>query len=260
MYNTILAKNKIHRKLFPIQEPYHIKVSLQIYYELIKSGKWEIPDFSDKCLICSEKDCATYHGCYERGAKCPITVFFADDLPILRYLCHNKGINRKCNHRTFSLLPLILVPYRQLSLKFIILSLYIRLHQGLTLEKSITVIEKEYPSLQNFGDIVTFLSVSAQIEWEKIVMSALALFISRDIGIVKKELYVKMKDDPNKGLILFLELAIEYESSHENPSIRGPDSFAWDFYRLSGGADQLAPFLFGTASQQRKIILLQPLQ
>ena len=55
-----------------MQEPYHIEVSLQEYYRLIKSGKWIIPDFSDKCLICGAKDCAEYHGKYERGAICPV--------------------------------------------------------------------------------------------------------------------------------------------------------------------------------------------
>ena len=85
-----------------MQEPYHIKVSLQEYYRLTKSGEWKIPDFSDKCLICGAKDCAEYHGKYERGAICPLTGFEAPDLLALRFLCNDKGLRKKCDHRTFS--------------------------------------------------------------------------------------------------------------------------------------------------------------
>jgi len=84
-----------------MQEPYHIKVSLQQYYSLFKSGKWEIPDFSDKCLICGVADCAKYHGNYERRAICPQTGFDIPDLPVGRFLCNDKGLRKKCDHRTF---------------------------------------------------------------------------------------------------------------------------------------------------------------
>ena len=132
-----------------MQEPYHIKVSLQQYYSLFKSGEWEIPDFSDKCLICGEANCAKYHGNYERRAICPQTGFDVPDLPVGRFLCNAKGMRKNCEHVTFSLLPLVLVPYRQLPLKFMILALWLRLSNKLSLFDAMDAIEEE---LVNFEE------------------------------------------------------------------------------------------------------------
>ena len=136
-----------------MQEPYHIKVSLQEYYRLFKSGEWKIPDFSDKCLICGVADCATYHGNYERRAICPQTGFDVPDLPVGRFLCNAKGMRKNCEHVTFSLLPLVLVPYRQLPLKFMILSLWLRLSNKLSLFDAMDAIEEE---LVNFDTFVCY--------------------------------------------------------------------------------------------------------
>jgi hypothetical protein len=46
-------------------------------------------------------------------------------------------------------------------------------------------------------------------------------------------------------------MMLAYQSSRSDVPIRGPDGLAWDFYQLNGGANKLAPFLFGTASQHR---------
>ena len=60
-----------------------------------------------------------------------------------------------------------------------------------------------------------------------------------------------MKDMPEKGLGAFLRIAVEYKTRPPYPPIRGPDGLSWDFYHSNGGSDELAPFLFGTASQHR---------
>jgi hypothetical protein len=59
------------QKESPIQEPYHIKVSLQKYCETFY--KWPHPDFSKCCILCGVADCATYHGHYTRVAICAET-------------------------------------------------------------------------------------------------------------------------------------------------------------------------------------------
>jgi len=229
-----------------MQEPYHIEVSLQEYYRLIKSGKWTIPDFSDKCLICGAKDCAEYHGKYERGAICPLTGFEALDLLVLRFLCNDKGLKIKCNHRTFSLLPLVLVPYRQLTLKFMILAVLLRFRKKLSLFNAMDAIEN---TLVNFEDIANFLSVASQLEWEKMIKSAFRRFVLSDMSNHKQ--FSIMKEVPEKGLVAFLEMAVEYKARKANPPIGGPDGLDWDFYHSNGGSNELAPFLFGTASQHR---------
>ena len=230
-----------------MQEPYHIKVSLKEYYRLFKSGKWKIPDFSDKCLICGVADCATYHGNYERRAICPQTGFDIPDLPVGRFLCNAKGRRKNCEHVTFSLLPLVLVPYRQLTLKFIILALWLRLSEKLSLFDAMDAIEK---ALVNFEeDIAGFLSIAAQLEWEKMISAGFYRFVVSDMSN-QQQLSI-MKKAPEKGLFSFLKMALAFKCRQTAAPIRGPDGLAWDFHQLNGGAGKLAPFLFGTASQHR---------
>jgi hypothetical protein len=235
-----------------MQEPYHIKVSLQEYYLLFKSGNWELADFSDKCLICGAADCARYHSYYERRAICPQTGFEVADLQVGRFLCRGIGIRKKCDHVTFSLLPLVLVPYRQLTLKFMILALWLRLSEKLSLFTAMDAIEKELVNFEE--DIAEFLSIAAQLEWEKMIKAALSRFVISKL--CNQERFSIVEEAAEKGLFSFLKMAFEYQSQQSDPAIRGPDGLAWDFYQLNGGAKQLAPFLFGTASQHRSQWLL----
>lgn len=230
----------------PMQEPYHIKVSLQEYYRLTKSGEWTIPDFSEKCLICGAKDCARYHGTYERAATCPITGFEEPDLVVLRFLCNGKGVKSKCDHGTFSLLPLVLVPYRRLTLRFLVLAVSLRLTQRLSLFDAMNAIEN---TLINLSDIGGFLSIASQLEWEKMMKLALRRFVISDM--LRQQQFSIVREMPEEGLVAFLQMAIEYRTREADPPIRGPDGLNWDFYHSSGGSTELAPFLFGTASQHR---------
>ncbi|MCP3923127.1 MAG: hypothetical protein GY714_11135 [Desulfobacterales bacterium] len=233
-----------------MQQPYNIKVSLQEYYVLFQSGKWEFPNFSNKCLICNETDCATYHGFYERSALWPATGFNVKDLPVMRYLCNNKGKKKNCKHVTFSLLPFVLIPYRRLPIHFIILALWIRLRHHLGQVNALAAIEIE---LVNCSDFACFINIAAQLEWEKIVKAALKLIIACNINIIEDIRFDEIKCNTNseEALLTFLDIAISYQSRYAEPTIRGPDALGFDFYQLQGGADQLAVFLYGTASQHR---------
>ena len=230
-----------------MQEPYHIKVSLQEYYRLFKSGKWRIPNFSDKCLICGVADCAKYHGNYERMAVCPQSGFQAVDLPVARFLCHAKGQRKNCDHVTFSLLPLVLVPYRQLTLKFMILALWLRLRDKLSLFDAMDEIEA---ALVNFEEYVAdFVSIAAQLQWEKMIRAGFYRFVVS--GLFNENPCALIKKAPKKALMTFLKMALAYRSEQSDPPIRGADGLSWDFYQLNGGGLKLCPFLFGTASQHR---------
>lgn len=230
-----------------MQEPYHIKVSLQEYYRLFKSGGWKIPDFSDKCLICGVADCAKYHGNYQRRAICPQSGFEVADLPVVRYLCHAKGQRKDCDHVTFSLLPLVLVPYRQLTLKFMVLALWLRLRDKLSLFAAMDAIEKELVNFQT--DVGDFVSIAAQLQWEKLIGAGFYRFLAS--GMFNEEQIGLINKAPEKGLMVFLKMMVVYQSQRSDVPIRGPDGLAWDFYQLNGGANKLALFLFGTASQHR---------
>jgi len=67
--------------------------------------------------------------------------------------------------------------------------------------------------------------------------------------MITEEQIALINKAPEKGLIVFLNVALGYQSQRNDASIRGPDGLAWDFYKLNG--NKLAAFLFGTASQHR---------
>lgn len=241
---TYKSLKKDNQKKFPLQVPYHIKVSLQEYYENFR--EWPIPDFSDKCLICGGVGCACFHGVYIRTVVCPITGFSAPDLPVLRYICNKRGNNITCDHVTFSLLPFMLAPYHRLPLQFMVQVMWIKVSRHLSLTKTLEVVEKE---LNHLEDIVDCISVTSITSWEKMILAALSLFLSTDIHMISTSQYKKLQ--VTKGLNLFLEIIINYQSEISNHSIRGPDVFAWDFYQKSGGTDECAFFLFALTSQHR---------
>jgi len=248
--------NKEHQKKSPIQIPYHIKVSLQEYYENFDT--WSIPDFSNKCPICGGIDCATFLGHYIRIAICPLTGFSVPDLPVLRYLCHDKGTARVCDHITFSLLPDQLVPFRQLSLDFMVKAIWLKVSRDLSLTRALDAIEDE---LNNLGDVADFINISTMISWQRMILAAFELLMSADVNMVSKFHYEQLQDTTD--LKLFLDLLINYQSQSSNHPIRGPTAFAWDYYQQSGGSEQHAYFLrvtfrlrvtfwlFGRASQHR---------
>ena len=169
-----------------MQKPYHIKVSLQEFYNLFYSNKWIIPDFSNKCPICKSSKCATFHGTYSRAVICPIHGFHVLDFPILRFKCNSKGDTKTCNHVTFSLLPIQLIPYRQLSLQFIVLAVWIKLTNDISYFKAMDLIED---MLIDLNDVADFLNISAQIAWLNIVSTALKLCLQSNIKIFNNSQY-----------------------------------------------------------------------
>jgi len=241
--NKVFYK-KGHQERFPIQIPYHTKVSLQEYYENFYARP--IPDFSDKCPICGGAECATFLGYYVRIAICPITGFSVPDLPVLRYLCHDKGDARVCDHITFSLLPSELVPFRQLSLNFMVKAVWFMVNKHLSLPRLIDVIEDE---LNHLDDVADFINIRAILSWQRMVILAFSLFLSADVNMVSKLQYEQLQNTDN--LQPFLDLLINHQSRINNHPIRGPDAFAWDYYQQTGGIEQNAFFLFGRASQHR---------
>jgi len=114
------------------------------------------------------------------------------------------------------------------------------------LTRAMDVIEKE---LNNLSDVADFINISSMISWKLMILTAFELFLLADINMISKSQYEQLQD--TVGLTLFLEIIMHYQSQINNHSIRGPDAFAWDFYRQSGGTAQCAPFLFGRASQHR---------
>ena len=153
---------------------------------------------------------------------------------------------RVCDHVTFSLLPHELVPFRQLSLNFMVRAIWFKVSRHLSYTKALDVIEAELNSL---GDIANFINISTMMSWQRMILRALALFISADINMVSKSQYEQLKN--TASVKLFLALLINHQSQISNHPIRGPDEFTWNYYQQSGGSNKNAAFLFGRASQHR---------
>jgi len=236
---------KEHQTKAPIQIPYYIKGSLQNYYQ--KNDTWQFPDFSDKCPICGGKDCATFLGYYFRTAICPQTGFLTTNLPISRYLCHDKGNVRVCDHVTFSLLPYMLAPYHQLRLDFMIKAVWLRLSRRLSLSGAMDVIEME---LNHLEDVADFINISSLIFWQQMVLTAFDIFLSSGPNVVLQINHEQLHRVD--GFENFIEILLTYQSWNDCTPIRGPDAFALDFYQQSGGVEKNAHFLFGRASQHRE--------
>lgn len=205
-------------------------------------GKIRIPDYSDQCPICRKANCACYHGFYTRAVTCPITGFSVNDFPVIRFKCNDSDKLQKDDHVTFSLLPIELVPFRQLSLCFMILSLWLRLNNNASLIKAMDIIE----TFNNLADIGDFICVSNQIAWEKNIKIAFKLFLSSGIYIRYKSQFSEKKVDSNKELLQFIEFAMMHHLEVDGNCIRGPNALAFEYYKSTN------TFLFGTASQHRK--------
>ena len=131
-------------------------------------------------------------------------------------------------------------------------AVWIRRRENLSLFSAMDAIEKELWYFEE--DIAVFLSIAAQLEWEKMIKAAFSRFVMS--RMCNQERFSILENGFEKGLLCFLKIALEYQSQQNDPPIRGPDGLAWDFYQLNVGASQLAAFLFGTASQHRSQWLL----
>lgn len=150
--------------------------------------------------------------------------------------------------RTFSLLPLQLVPFRRMSLRFMLLAVLQRIVDSLSYLSALSVIAEK---LVDMGPDISFLHVSALVDWEIIVREALERIRSSE------GLCIGWFEGCSPGSAAEVQTivgkTIAYESTDLSPPIRGPDALAWDYHQHQGGPLQRALFLFGTASQHRRL-------
>lgn len=103
-----------------IQIPIYIH-SIAEQYAKVKRGAFEIPSFKDRCPLCGRKDCASFLGYYTRHAVDSATGIHFIDFPIHRYECTDPlGFRGETAHRTFSLLPVQLIPYERFDITLIV--------------------------------------------------------------------------------------------------------------------------------------------
>jgi len=160
----------------------------------------------------------------------------------MRFHCRRFGVVLRSSHRTFSLLPVEIVPYRKLSLMFMVLSVLIRVKGKLSRLRSLDVISEELCSLSRD---IGFVHESALMDHELILAIAAKRFWKSAM------LFSTKPDFPdNRSLYGFLKYCESYCSVHDK-SIRGPPGLAWDYYILNKDHGRLRVFLFGVPSQER---------
>ena len=118
-----------------MQIKFFITHSLSEYNKKVLTGKFFFPDFSDKCPICSAKNCAVRIGFYYRWVFI-FNLKIKLHIPIARYLCRRKNSafpKLNSSHKTFSLLPSQIIPYRLLDIDSLLFIADLRFKKNLSL-------------------------------------------------------------------------------------------------------------------------------
>ena len=92
---------------------------------------WDFPDYTACCLLCGGENCAVRIGFYYR-TKVIVDNKIYEDVPIARWCCELKG-SKIPRHKTFSLLPYPLIPYRRHGLNIIVDTVNFHHHNGSSL-------------------------------------------------------------------------------------------------------------------------------
>lgn len=92
---------------------------------------WDFPDYGDCCPLCGGNNCAVRIGFYTRKQVVVDNKIY-ENVPIARWLCQRKGY-KKSTHKTFSLLPFQLIPYRRHGLNVIVDTVNFHHHNGSSL-------------------------------------------------------------------------------------------------------------------------------
>ena len=228
-----------------MQIPYCTGTDLANYYEMSRRGQWELPCFKERCPICGGRDCAVLHSYYTRRVLAPELGLDVHDFRIYRFLCRGKGSRRVSEDRTFSLLLTQLVPYRRISLVFMVVAVLEYLMAGLSLWAVTTRIEQRFVC----GEMFTpFLYPASILAWRSILYSG----VQRLVMVGPERLGIVIGEGSTLDQQLQAVFAdISCVNTEEEIRIRGPDTLAWRYHQLLHGERGGGHFLFGTPSQER---------
>lgn len=209
------------------------------YIKLVSDGKWQFPDYSEKCPICKGKDCAVIFCFYSR--KCRDSDGCYLKIEIIRYRCRQKETPPVGSDRTFSLLPACLIPYRQTHINILQQMLYLWLVTGKSIEDVLSCISSAcigewYPEAGCLYKIKSLFCESVL----KLKLTTFAFL--KNIHRSPHTLHIKT----------FLQISNEYKYQAGDCTVSGPAGLALDHYFAQNGWESNAYFLFGTSSQHRR--------
>jgi len=185
---------------------------LSEYLDMVKSGNK--PDFSNRCLICGAKNCATFNGYYTRSVLDPLNNIFINDFPVLQYLCHRKGSNPVSVHITFSLLPWMLIPYHRLPLLFIIYAIKLKIQNKISFFNLVTELDLNFNKFHELFDFSDFINVNTLFFCKTIIAVAMNRFIESD-SYIGNSLYQDITaNNGDQNLLSFINLLLNYECEY----------------------------------------------
>lgn len=229
-----------------MQIPYDPYCDLETYVEGTndkeKRKKWLFPDYKDCCPLCHGKDCPRRHGFYYRR-KAHDGIKYYEDIAIVRYLCHQTG-PIKPEHRTFSLLPIQLIPYHQNALKVVCETVSYQHKTGATAEQTKRVIatkgRQDYLSLEN----------NQLLDFKKIFVQAFNKLMT--LSKLKQQIQQADDYDSSKPIRSMISIIESYNSPFSTIGDSNAEILATDFFanfQTSCYFDR--NFLFGSPSQKR---------
>ena len=168
-----------------------------------------------------------------------------DDFPIARFLCRKKGNPPRGSHRTFSVLPLELIPYTKYSIVFIFKVLRLLYISRMSVMELQTLLSRALCGDIQYIDLSTY-AVGA---FKKLLREAILKFFS--LGFYTGREHELSSVDPPHRAVRLIEFALDFETFKTTPPIRGPTALDYDFYLQGGGYMQNAYFLMGSPSQFR---------
>jgi hypothetical protein len=232
-----------------LQIKLYIQETLFEYYEKVKGGKGDISSLLElslaiyaHCPICGGKNCPEFLGYYTREAVDEKGRFFKD-LPIARFKCNRKGNNIKVDHKTFSLLPYQLIPYRKYCIEFTIEGCKARNKEGSCVNDALDdLAERAEDDLSINGSQIQRMDTIAEEAIEKILTSGY---------YPEFEDTIYQHSSGEERIKKFTEFAEGFECLNQICDTQGTAALGYDFYIRGGGYYKNAHFLFGTPSQFR---------
>jgi hypothetical protein len=223
------------------QISFKILISLSEYLEKVQAGIFNFPDFSDKCPICGGNHCAVRIGYYYRWTididlqNCRVVILL---IPVARYLC--RRVNKpKQKHKTFSLLPDILIPYNRISIDLMMYILQILIAN--------THIEPALEKIDSISPEDIFFS-------EKMIQHLLEIMEQSRIKLI---LFFQQHKDTERAPPKFytfdkndiIDFLLKYSVPDNQHPLKGAYCLSVHYYNIQGAYHKNARFLFGTASQ-----------
>lgn len=227
----------------------YINETLSQYYNKVKGESRDIfsllslsIDVYSHCPLCGGKDCARFFKYYTREAVDEKGKFYKD-FPIAQFMCYRKGDSIIIEHKTFSLLPYQLIPYRKYSIFFTIESSKSR-------NKDDNSINKVLNHLAEISEDDLPVNGTQIQRMDTIIEEAIDKILARGY-YAEFEDTIYQQSRVEERMKSFIDFADEFECHKDISDIKGPSALGYDFYLSGGGYYKNAPFLFGTPSQFR---------